>query len=107
MRHPGHVTPCITTSHGVSALARAGLQLWPTSSATELFMRRVVQVITTLLPAAYLAACASPTAPSQAPCLSGKVPYASCTNQVKPNNDYINPMGDYINPMGSIGVKGE
>ncbi|HEX9562967.1 MAG TPA: hypothetical protein VF981_03320 [Gemmatimonadaceae bacterium] len=68
-------------------------------------MRRAVQVLTVVLPAAFLAACASPTAPSQAQCASGKVPYASCDNQVKPNGDYINPLADYINPLANVSVR--
>ena len=66
-------------------------------------MRPAVRVITAVLPVAILAACASPTSPSESPCLSGKVPYATCQN---PNGDYVNPMGDYVNPMGSIAAKG-
>ncbi len=60
-------------------------------------MRRVIQVITTALPVAILAACASPTAPFQAACITGKVPTASCE---RPNRDYVNPLGDYVNPLG-------
>jgi len=73
-------------------------------------MRRVVQVITTLLPAALLAACASPTAPAQASCDTGKVPYASCENKadrdyINPLADYINPLADYINPLANVSAK--
>jgi len=72
-------------------------------------MRRVLRVVSTLIPVAALAACVSPLAPAPetAPCLAGKVPYATCANRdyINPWGDYINPWGDYINPWGNLGVK--
>lgn len=72
-------------------------------------MRRVLRVVSTLIPVAALAACVSPTAPSPAstPCLAGKVPYATCANNdyINPYGDYINPYGDYINPYGNVVIK--
>lgn len=72
-------------------------------------MRRVLRVLSTIIPVAALAACASPTAPSPeaAPCLAGKVPYANCVNRdyINPLGDYINPLGDYINPLGNVSVR--
>lgn len=73
-------------------------------------MRRVLRVVSTLIPIAALAACVSPMAPAEAtapPCLSGKVPYATCVNRdyVNPLGDYVNPLGDYVNPLGSVAIK--
>jgi hypothetical protein len=75
-------------------------------------MRRLVRVITTILPVAALAACVSPTAPApsaEVQCTSGKIPYASCGNRdyVNPLGDYVNPLGDYVNPLGSRSVRSE
>ena len=70
-------------------------------------MRRVLRVVSTLIPVVALAACVSPTAPStpdltDQKCLAGKVPYATCVNRdyVNPLGDYVNPLGDYVNPLG-------
>jgi hypothetical protein len=75
----------------------------------ELGMRRVLRVVSTLIPVAAFAACVSPTAPSPAStqCLAGKVPYATCVNKdyINPFGDYINPFGDYINPFGDDTTK--
>jgi hypothetical protein len=70
---------------------------------------RVLRVVSSLISLAALAACTSPMAPAPvtAPCLSGKVPYATCENRdyVNPLGDYVNPLGDYVNPLGSLSVK--
>lgn len=65
-------------------------------------MRRFLLVAGTIIPVSMLAACASPTAPSEqnARCLAGKVPYAACAN-----SDYINPWADYINPWADDTTK--
>ena len=67
-------------------------------------MRRVLRVISTLIPVAALAACVSPMAPApaSASCLAGKVPYATCANKdfVNPLGDFVNPLGDFVNPLG-------
>lgn len=71
-------------------------------------MRRILRLVTTLIPVAALAACVSPTAPAESsPCVSGKVPYANCANRdyVNPLGDYVNPLGDYVNPLGSIAIR--
>lgn len=72
-------------------------------------MRRVIRLVSTVLPVAALAACVSPTAPSEEPktCLAGKVPYASCVNRdyVNPLGDYVNPLGDYVNPLGNLSIR--
>jgi hypothetical protein len=72
-------------------------------------MRRLLRVVTTLIPVAALAACASPTAPTaeSTPCLAGKVPYATCVNKdfVNPLGDFVNPLGDFVNPLGSVSVR--
>ena len=72
-------------------------------------MRRVLRVVSTVIPVAALAACTSPMAPAPAstPCLAGKVPYATCVNgdYVNPLGDYVNPLGDYVNPLGSVAVR--
>jgi hypothetical protein len=75
-------------------------------------MRRVLRVVSTLIPVAALAACVSPTAPTSpesTPCVAGKVPYATCANPdyINPLGDYINPLGDYINPLGNVVRPGE
>jgi hypothetical protein len=70
---------------------------------------RVLRVVSSIIPLAALAACTSPMAPApvNAPCLSGKVPYATCENRdyVNPLGDYVNPLGDYVNPLGSLSVR--
>ena len=65
-------------------------------------MRRVLLVVSTIIPVAALAACASPTGPAPAfeSCRSGKIPYGSCAN-----GDFINPLGDFINPLGDDTTK--
>lgn len=72
-------------------------------------MRRVVRLVSTLIPFVALAACVSPTAPSATSpsCTAGKVPYATCVNPdyVNPLGDYVNPLGDYVNPLGSLAVR--
>jgi hypothetical protein len=72
-------------------------------------MRRVLRVVTVLIPVATLAACVSPTAPSEepAPCVAGKVPYATCANKdfINPLGDFINPLGDFINPLGNVSIR--
>jgi hypothetical protein len=70
-------------------------------------MRRAFLLVS-VIPAAALTACASPTAPSATtPCLAGKVPYATCANRdyVNPLGDYVNPLGDYVNPLGNVVVR--
>ena len=71
-------------------------------------MRRFFLVMGSFIAVA-MAACASPTAPSvdTTRCLSGKVPYASCTNKdlVNPWGDLVNPWGDLVNPWGDDSVK--
>lgn len=103
------VTPCITTSHGVTVEARAVTQVADNPKPLELGMRRVLRVLSTFVPVAALAACVSPTAPSSAAtsCPAGKVPYATCENRdlINPLGDLINPLGDLINPLGSVAVK--
>jgi hypothetical protein len=71
-------------------------------------MRRVIRLVSTVLPVAALAACASPTAPEEPKaCLAGKVPYATCVNPdyVNPLGDYVNPLGDYVNPLGYLSIR--
>jgi len=84
-------------------------QLGDNPKPPELGMRRVLRVVSTLIPVAALAACVSPTAPSPAstPCLAGKVPYATCVNRdfVNPLGDFVNPLGDFVNPLGNVAVR--
>lgn len=55
-------------------------------------MRRVMKNTLFLLPAAFLAACASPFSPEQA-CSTR----TAC--EAKPSGDYVNPLADYVNPL--------
>lgn len=68
----------------------------------ESVMRRFLLVVGTIIPVSVLAACTSPTAPSNESekCLAGKIPYAACAN-----GDYTNPWGDYTNPWGDDTTK--
>jgi hypothetical protein len=68
----------------------------------EPVMRRFLLVVGTIIPVSVLAACMSPTAPSNesAQCLAGKVPYAACAN-----GEYVNPWADYTNPWGDDTTK--
>lgn len=72
-------------------------------------MRRILRLVTTVVPVVALSACASPTAPAEAeaPCLAGKVPYATCANRdfVNPLGDFVNPLGDFVNPLGSYSIR--
>jgi hypothetical protein len=79
------VTPCITASRGVSVEACVTIQLPANPKRPEYQMRRVLKNTLILLPAAILAACASPMAPEQV--------------EAKITRDYINPLADYTNPL--------
>lgn len=78
-------------------------------------MRRILRLVTAIIPVAALAACVSPTAPATSTsCMAGKVPYSTCENRdyvnplgdyVNPLGDYVNPLGDYVNPLGSIAIR--
>jgi hypothetical protein len=86
------VTPCITASHGVSVEACVCIQLPANPKRPEYQMRRVLKNTLILLPAAILAACASPMAPEQ---VEAKI----TRDYINPLTDYTNPLTDYTNPL--------
>ena len=98
------VTPCITTSHGVTVLLRAAVQVGINPIPPELGMRRVLRLVSIVIPIAALAACASPTAPdASASCaIPGRTNTGTCVNRdfVNPLGDFVNPLGDFVNPLG-------
>jgi hypothetical protein len=84
--------------HGVTWRVGAGVRVPPASGEPtnlEYQMRRLLKNTIMLLPAAFLAACASPTSPEQAACF----PTSRGACEAKPTGDYINPLADYINPL--------
>ena len=79
----------------MSVNARARIQFPANPNHPEYPMRRVLKNTLMLLPAAILAACASPMSPEQAAC----VPASQGACEAKPTGDYINPLADYTNPL--------